>query len=67
MIGNWLRSIFTAWWTASASPEPNGSKFIQRTPSVSFGPSTAGALPEKDRKAMQENLTSKYGIKEIDD
>lgn len=66
MIGNWLRSIFTAWWTASASPEPSGSNYTLRTPSVSFGPSTAGALPVKDRKAMQENLTNKYGIREID-
>jgi hypothetical protein len=66
MIANKLRRFFTSCWLAIASPAPNGSTYIQTMQPVCYGGSIAGRLKEIDRKAMQEVLTNKYGIREID-
>nr|WP_234818676.1 hypothetical protein [Sinorhizobium fredii] len=66
MIANKLRQFYTAFSMVTGFPEPNGSTYIQRKPLVCYGPSLAGMLSQRDRKAMQENLTDKYGIRQIE-
>lgn len=66
MIANRLRQFFTSCWLAIASPAQNGSSYIQTMQPVCYGGSIAGLLQKADRDAMQEVLTNKYGIREID-
>nr|WP_234895728.1 hypothetical protein [Sinorhizobium medicae] len=66
MIANKLRQFCTAFSMATAYPEPSGSAYTQRKPLVCYGPSLAGMLPQKDRDAMVQNLTDKYGITQIE-
>lgn len=66
MIANKLRQFYTAYSMVTAYPEPSGSPYTQRKPQVCFGPSLAGMLSQWDRKAMQDNLTNKYGITQIE-
>jgi hypothetical protein len=66
MIGNKLKQFFTSCWLAIASPAPSGSSYIQTMQPVCYGGSIAGLLQKADREAMQEVLTNKYGIREID-
>ena len=65
MIARKLRQFYTSCSMVIASPEPSGSVYTMKKPLVCFGRSLAGMLSEKDRKAMQQNLTNKYGITEI--
>lgn len=66
MIANKLRQFCTAFSMATAYPEPSGSTYILRKPLVCYGPSLAGMLERKDREAMRQNLTDKYGITQIE-
>lgn len=66
MIGKRLRAFFTRFWMDTASGPRSGSRFIQTMPPVFCGGFTA-ALAEVDRRAMRENLTNKYGIREIEE
>ncbi|WQO63892.1 hypothetical protein U8C32_08560 [Sinorhizobium medicae] len=66
MIANKLRQFYTAFSMVTGFPGPSGSAYIQRKPLVCYGPSLAGMLSQRDRKAMQENLTDKYGITQIE-
>jgi hypothetical protein len=66
MIASKLRQFYTAFSMVTAYPEPSGSRYIQRKPLVSYGPSLAGMLQPKDREAMRQNLTDKYGITQIE-
>nr|WP_234836963.1 hypothetical protein [Sinorhizobium meliloti] len=66
MIANKLRQFYTAFSMVTGFRGPSGSTYIQRKPLVCYGPSLAGMLSQRDRKAMQENLTDKYGITQIE-
>jgi hypothetical protein len=66
MIANKLRQFYTAFSMVTGFPGPSGSTYIQRKPLVCYGPSLAGMLSRQDREAMQENLTKKYGITQIE-
>ncbi|TCV62321.1 hypothetical protein [Neorhizobium sp. S3-V5DH] len=66
MIGRKLRQFYTSCSMVIASPEPSGSVYTMRKPLVCYGPSLAGMLSQKDREAMQKNLTDKYGITQIE-
>ncbi|XWR23471.1 hypothetical protein RWE87_02140 [Sinorhizobium meliloti] len=61
-----LRRLFIALWLGSAYPQlANGTRYTRRTPLVCCGAFTA-ALLMKASEAMQENLTDKYGIRQIE-
>nr|WP_193506760.1 hypothetical protein [Sinorhizobium medicae] len=66
MIADKLRQFYTAFSLVTVFPVPSGSPYTQRKPLVCYGPSIAGMLERADRKAMQENLTNKYGITQIE-
>lgn len=62
-----LRQLFIALWLALSSPRSvNGTRYILRTPQVFCVGSTNEPLSGRDREAMQENLTNKYGISQIE-
>lgn len=67
MIARKLRQLYTTCSVAIAYPEPSGSTYIMRKPVVCFGPSLASMMTQQDRKAMQQNLTDKYGIRQIEE
>lgn len=63
-----LRNLFTALWLAIGSPRKgNGILSILRTPPLYFAGFIDAPLSEPDRAAMQQNLTDKYGIRQIED
>ena len=66
MIGRKLRQFYTSCSMVIASPGPSGSAYTMKKPQVCFGPSLAGMLSKRDREAMQQNLTDKYGIRQIE-
>lgn len=66
MIGKRLRQFYTACSMATVYPEPSGSTYIMKRPVVCYGPSLASMMSKQDRDAMRRDLTSKYGIREIE-
>lgn len=67
MIGRKLRQFYTSYSMVTAYPKPSGLICIMKKPVVCYGPSLASMMTQQDRKAMQENLTNKYGIRQIEE
>lgn len=62
-----LKQLFIALWLALSWPESaSGTRSTLKTPPHCCVGSIDVPLSTPDREAMQENLTDKYGIRQIE-
>ncbi|MEY9719290.1 hypothetical protein ABIA22_001780 [Sinorhizobium fredii] len=62
-----LKQLFMALWLALSWPQSaSGTRSTPRMPLVCCVGCTNEPLSAPDRAAMQENLTDKYGIRQIE-